>query len=142
MVELLRGKIASGKSFYAKSKAENGGVCILNTDEITASLLDGAPCGGREKRLELEMRILRYFLQLAVSNHKAGIDTVIDHGFWTVSECETASEFLEKAGVPFKFVCFDAPFEERLKRVALRKGNSFDAERLKWFDSFFEEKEL
>lgn len=142
MIELLRGKIASGKSFYAESRAKQGGACILRTDEITASLLEGVPCGGREKRVELEMRILRYFLSLAVSNHLAGIETVIDHGFWTGRECDFAFEFLEKAGVPFRFVCFEAPFERRLERAMKREHNRFDEEQLKHFDSFFELKEL
>ncbi|MBR6593931.1 MAG: ATP-binding protein [Clostridia bacterium] len=138
-VVLLRGKIGSGKTCRAVSLCEETGAQHLCLDSVTDKLFaDGCP--GRERRLATERAVLEYFLELAVSNHAAGRDTVIDHGFWTRAELGFAAGYLEERGVPYRVLTLEADFETRLMRVAARgDGERFDRERLAFFDSLFEE---
>ena len=100
----------------------------------------GKDCIGREKHLLAEAGLISYFLELAKQLHAMGQDVVIDHGFWTRKELDGAVDYLEKAGVPYTVETVEADFDTRLSRVEHRvDGKPFTKDKLKLFDSFYED---
>ncbi len=140
-VTLMRGRIGSGKTYYARELCKQTGAQLLSIDEFTQALF-GTACPGRETLVKAEAAALSFFLKLAAENEKQGRDTVIDHGFWLLAELKRAQDFLENNCIKYSIVELTADFETRLARVANRQnGKSFDKEKLLRLDGFYQTKE-
>ena len=138
-VILMRGKIGSGKSHKARELCENQGMVHLCMDSAMEAVF-GKECIGREAHVKAEAGLLAYFLSLAKELDSLGIGVVIDHGFWSLGELRTATDYLEKEGVSYRVILMEADFEVRLRRVEGRQdGKPFTREKLQRFDGYFED---
>ena len=97
-VILICGKLASGKSYYAKQIKEKENVVILNTDELTYAMFDNEQ---GEKYMELAQRANNYLMNKAVEIVKANCNVILDWGFWKAHNRRYMNKFFEKG---FKFI--------------------------------------
>ena len=137
MVEVLFGKVCSGKSTYAKSKK---GVLVLEVDEMINEL--GQDCEGPSRHKAIEEAIIRQYLKLIVNLDGLGIDVILDHGLWYKKERDLIRKTLEDNGIDYRFLYFYIPYEERLKRLESRNIKSvrpIEPNKLAYFDAMFEE---
>ncbi|HPY85435.1 MAG TPA: ATP-binding protein [Ruminococcus flavefaciens] len=95
-VVMTCGKICSGKSTYAaKLCSELNGV-ILSIDELTLALFNN------EAGDKLDMYVERarsYLYKQSVRLIRAGVNVVLDWGFWTEAEREYAKRFYDSEGI-------------------------------------------
>ncbi len=137
MVEVLYGKIASGKTFYAGSRKD---VIVFNVDELLNALNE--TCEGPKRHKEIEMAIIECYLKLIVRLDKYGIDTILDHGLWYRDEREYIDDVLKHNHIDHRFILFDESYDVRLERLKARNANAkrpIPLEKLSFFDSLFEE---
>ena len=119
-VIILCGKVAAGKTTYAKQLARSLPSVILSIDDLVVSLRDH--CEGPRQLRELEGKIRAYDVSLAKQLVPQGITCIIDHGHWTrdsrLQRLKQRNEQVRSSG---------------------EKGYVIDAAQLERFDSWFEE---
>ncbi|MBR2957566.1 MAG: ATP-binding protein, partial [Clostridia bacterium] len=95
-VFLICGKICCGKTTYAnKICAENNAV-LLSVDEITLALF-GQYCG--DKHDEYVERTEKYLLNKSLELLENNFNVILDWGFWTKAERESAKEFYKSRNI-------------------------------------------
>ena len=120
------GRICSGKSTYAqKLKNELGGV-ILSIDELMLDILGGET---GDKHDEYVRRTQNYLYKKSVEIASAGVDVILDWGFWSKSEREYAREFYRAHGISCEFHYIsvdDAEWKRRIEKrnEEVRNGRS------------------
>ena len=124
-VILLCGKIASGKTTYAKRLCETKDKIItLSVDECMLELVQH--CVGREAHVRMEQGILTYFYRLSERMIKKGFCVIIDHGYWEKQERVQAISCFQAHGIEAAFHYF--PVDEQTQLARLTKRNrSIDA---------------
>ena len=145
-VIILCGKVAAGKTTYAKQLARSLPSVILSIDDLVVSLRDH--CEGPRRLRELEGKIRAYDGSLAKQLVPQGITCIIDHGHWTRDSRQQIIDACRADGLPYRLVWLTCPRGIRLQRLKQRneqvrssgeKGYVIDAEQLERFDSWFEE---
>ncbi len=95
-VHFICGMICSGKSFLARSlKGKYNGV-ILSTDEITLALPQEAI---RDCFDEVSRGVNSYLLEKSVQIINAGVDVILDWGFWKRSDRDQVRTFFAERNV-------------------------------------------
>ena len=120
---LICGKICSGKTWYAKSLLKTKSAVLLSSDEITLALF--GPDGGQAHGAVVE-RLQKYLYQKTVEIVEAGINVILDWGFWTQKDRREATAFLARYNVAYEWHYIDTP-DEAL-RENLKKRNNEIAE--------------
>ncbi len=116
-VYMTCGKICSGKSTYARALTAEKHAVIYSVDEITLTLF-GQHCG--EMHDTYVTRLERLFFDKSVKTVCSDIDVILDWGFWTRSERETAREFFASYGIECEFHYIDIDDAEWHRRLAKR----------------------
>lgn len=114
---LICGKIASGKSTYAKKLTAQSRAVLLSVDEITLALFDGHI---GEKHDEIVERTQRYLFDKSLELLDQGIDIVLDWGFWMKTEREEAKAFYTAHGIACEFHQIDVCDEVWRRNIAKR----------------------
>ena len=120
------GRICSGKSTYAQMlRVELGGV-ILSIDELMLDILGGET---GDKHDEYVRRTQNYLYKKSVEIASAGVDVILDWGFWKKSEREYAREFYRVHGISceFHYISVDeAEWKRRIEKrnAEVRNGHS------------------
>ena len=118
-VYLICGKICCGKTTYAnKICAENNAV-LLSVDEITLALF-GQHCG--DKHDEYVERTEKYLLNKSLELIENNINVVLDWGFWTKAERESAKGFYKSRNIEFELHYID--INEGTWKSRLNKRNN------------------
>ena len=117
-VYILCGKIASGKTTYARELKEKQKAIILSCDDLLLTLFDG--CLG-DKHDDIVKRCSAFFNSQAEELIKIGIDVILDFGYWTKSERTAARDYFKTKNIETQLVYFKIPEEQRFDR--LRKRN-------------------
>lgn len=128
-VFLICGKICCGKTTYAnKICAENNAV-LLSVDEITLALF-GRHCG--DKHDEYVERTEKYLLNKSMELISKDINVVLDWGFWTKAERESAKGFYKTRNIECMLHYIDISDEtwesrlhERNNAVLANKTNAY-----------------
>ena len=121
-VILICGKICSGKSCYAKSLRERMNAVILSTDEATWDLIEneqGPFYDAFAKKVNLYLR------KKAVEIVKAGVNVILDWGFWTAGDRREISGYLSSQGVGYEWHYIDID-DSRWKRNIARRNARID----------------
>jgi len=105
---LLCGKIASGKSVYAQSLCRQENAVLLSVDEITIGVL-GGDLG--EKHDEIAERVQQYLFQKSLEMIAAGVNVLLDWGFWTRERRTAARAFYGNHGIVCEFHYIDVSDE-------------------------------
>lgn len=95
-VILICGKIASGKSFYAKQLKNKENAVILNTDELTYALFDNEQGDKYEDRAS---RANKYLMKKAVEIVGANCNVILDWGFWTTDIRNNTTRYFKENNI-------------------------------------------
>ena len=118
-VILICGKIASGKTTYAKDLIKDNKAVLLSADEITLALFDSEIGEKHDENVE---RTEKYLFEKAVEIIKTGTDVILDWGFWTREERLTASKFFKNKNIEYEWHYIDV--SDEVLRENLKKRNS------------------
>ena len=99
-VILICGKIASGKTEYAKKLVKEKPAVLLSCDEIKVALF-GTDIGNNHKMLKETTQ--KYLFQKAVEIVSSGINVVLDWGFRTAANRKAASDFFKSCGIEYEW---------------------------------------
>lgn len=93
-VILICGKIASGKTFYCKGLMKKSPAVRLSVDELTTRI-------GELGTLHDQVctAVQGYLLDRAADIARAGVDVILDWGFWTRAARQRASGFFRERGI-------------------------------------------
>ena len=116
---MLSGKIASGKTTFAKRLAKEKKAVILSVDEITLALFDEHIGDKHDEYVE---RCEKYLFEKSVEIVKTGINVVLDWGFWTKREREFAKEFYGKRNIEAEFFFIET--DDETWRAGIEKRNA------------------
>ena len=94
-VIMLCGRLCSGKSTYSATLRDELGCVVLSVDELMIALL-GRETGAMHD--EYVRRAKQYICGKAADIARAGADVVLDQGFWTRAERDSAREFFASRG--------------------------------------------
>ncbi|MBR0132628.1 MAG: ATP-binding protein [Lachnospiraceae bacterium] len=114
---LMCGKICSGKSTHAEKLRKEYNAVILSVDEITLALF-GQDAG--EKHDYYVEKLKEYLYKKSLEILEAGVNVVLDWGYWTRAERDLAREFYGSHGVEYEFHYIDISDEEWYRRLAKR----------------------
>lgn len=146
-VIMICGKISSGKSTYAEQLRQKGQAVVLSVDEVMLSLFD--PYLG-ERHDEYAGRVQRFLFKKSVELIAAGVDVILDWGFWSKDDRRQAREFYAGQGIACEFRYIAVDDAEWKRRVAQRnaqvlagKSDAYfvDENLMKKFEEKFEEPE-
>lgn len=111
------GKIASGKSYYARQLKEIENAVILSTDEATYDLINNEQ--GEFYNVFAE-RVNKYLRKKAVEIVKAGANVILDWGFWTNEGRNDISEYFKLHNVKYEWHYVDVDDETWYKNIEER----------------------
>lgn len=115
----LCGRLCSGKSTYAKTLRAETNAVILSTDELMLTVL--GPDAG-EMHDEYARRVKGFLFEKATQMVQAGVDVILDEGFWTKAERARVREFFESHDAPCEFHFLDIDDETWKARIAKRNA--------------------
>lgn len=119
-VIMICGKICSGKSFYAQQiRREQCGV-ILSADEITLALFGQ---DAEDKQDVYTAKLKSYLFEKSAELIAAGINVILDWGFWTKNERDFARAFYTNKNIKCEFHCIAISEKEWKKRLKKRNNS-------------------
>lgn len=116
-VMLICGKIASGKSWYCRSLMKKSHALLLSVDELTARL---GSLGDRHDAYS--HAIQEYMLEKSVEAVRAGIDVILDWGFWTRVDRRSCTAFFQEQGIPVEWHYIHVPEQVWRENIARRNA--------------------
>lgn len=141
-IVLLVGKVACGKTTFARKMEQEQGAMFLSIDELHLDLFGPQPT--REQLDSTYTGCQAYQQRLATKLVNQGIDVYLDWGFWKRSTRQSTSEFYRELGIDVYQYYFDVPLAIRQQRNRSRNlgcdQHSFKIEDkdVAFFDGFFE----
>ena len=114
---LMCGKICSGKSTHAEKLRKEYNAVILSVDEITLALF-GQDAG--EKHDYYVEKLKEYLYKKSLEILEAGVNVVLDWGYWIKAERDFAREYYGSRGVEYEFHYIHISDEEWYRRLAKR----------------------
>lgn len=118
-VFLICGKICCGKTTYAQKLCKEKNAVLLSVDEITLALF-GQHCG--DKHDEYVERTEKYLLNKSLELIENNINVVLDWGFWTKAERESAKGFYKSRNIECELHYID--ISDKTWKYRLNKRNS------------------
>lgn len=116
-VILICGKIASGKSVYSRRIVAREHAVLLSVDELVLSVF-GGDLG--EKHDEITARVRKYLLDQSVKMVNAGVNVVLDWGFWTKESRREVRRFYAGNAICCEFHYVDTPNDVWRKNIEIR----------------------
>lgn len=129
-VIMICGKICCGKSTYARQLRLKEKAVILSIDEIMLSIF-GQYAG--EKHDEYSEGTQKYLLNKSLEFIKAGINIILDWGFWTKEKRDFAREFYSARNISCEFHYLDISDETWKARIQKRNAAVFAGETVDYF---------
>ena len=116
-VYLICGRICSGKSYYAANLIEKMRAVILSCDEMTFALFDG---NLGEAHDAVSARMERYLMGKAAQIVRAGLNVILDWGFWTEEGRASARNYFAEQQVECEMHYIDTPLDLWHMQIAER----------------------
>ena len=113
----ITGNICCGKTTYAAGLCRQRGAVLLSVDEIMLALF-GQHCGSMHDTYT--ERTKAYLYAKALELIQAGVDVVLDWGFWQRKDREQTRRFFAERQIPCVFHGIDIPDAVWRQRVAAR----------------------
>lgn len=119
-VELICGRLCSGKSRYsARLAAQLGGV-VLSVDELMLSLF---PMQMGDSFDMYAARAKQYLYAQALRLARAGVPTVLDFGFWTAAERAEVNAMFSAECVPVRWHYIDVTDADWRRNIDSRNAD-------------------
>lgn len=116
-VIILCGKIASGKSYYANELRSQTNAIVLSVDELMLKLSD--TCLGL-RHDDIAIRCENYFYELAEQLIASGHNVIIDFGYWSMNERESAKAYFHERGIEVELHYVKISEEKRYRQLEIR----------------------
>lgn len=116
---MMCGMISSGKSTHAAALRKERRAAVLSVDEITLALFEQDTGDMHDTYVA---RAEAYLYQKSLELLDAGIDVILDWGFWTRQERAYAREFYGTRGIPCELHYIDIPLSEWETRLQKRNA--------------------
>lgn len=113
------GKIAGGKSRYAKRLAAEKHAVILSTDELTWDIFDNEQGEGYDR---LAARVNAYLMKKAAEIALAGCPVILDWGFWTRAGRQDTAAYFAARGVKAEWHYVDIGDDDWARNIAERNA--------------------
>ena len=114
---LLCGRICSGKTTHAQRLREEKNAVVLSCDEITAALFDNDLGDAHDAMTD---RIRGYLMDKSLELVGAGVDVILDWGFWNRKTRQALADYYMGHGVPCRWHYIDADDATWQKNIAER----------------------
>ena len=118
-IYLICGKICCGKTTYAQKLCKENNAVLLSVDEITLALF-GQNCG--DKHDEYVENTEKYLLNKSLELLKNNINVVLDWGFWTKAERDSAKDFYKSRNIECELHYID--ISDKTWKSRLNKRNN------------------
>lgn len=118
-VILICGKICCGKTTYSEQIRKEENAIILSVDEIMLSIF-GQHAG--EKHDEYANNTQKYLFDKSIEFVNAGVNVILDWGFWTKENRDKAKEFYKSRGIDMEMHYIDICDETWKQRLAYRNA--------------------
>lgn len=118
-VIMLCGKICCGKSTYAEKLRLKNSTAVLSVDEIMLALF-GQYTG--DKHDEYVEKTKKYLFGKSAELIEAGINVILDWGFWTRAERKFAREFYSALNISCELHYIDVTAEQWRRRLDKRNA--------------------
>lgn len=122
------GKIASGKTYYAKQIKEKENAIILSVDEVTYDLINNEQGEFYDK---LCSKVNTYLMKKSVELANIGCNVILDWGFWNKNIRKQTTDYykLRNINIEWHYIdiddnCMEKNIEARNKRIEEGKGGS------------------
>lgn len=115
------GKLCSGKTTYAKRLCQQGSAVILSVDEIMLAVF-GQYAG--DKHEIYVHRLYKFLCEKAVQIVNAGVNVVLDWGFWTKDNRDKAKAYFKEHGISCEIHYIDICDEDWAKFIEKRNASA------------------
>ena len=116
-VELICGKVCSGKSTYAETLRQESGGVVLSADRLMLALF---PVYLGDRHEEISGKCRAYLLDQAVDLARAGVPVILDWGFWTAESRREATAFFRERDISVRWHYVAVSEAQWLERAAKR----------------------
>lgn len=117
-IHLIYGRLCSGKTTLAKELAALEKAVVLSCDELMLAIFPEDGLGNSYE--EISTRAKEYLWKKAFEMNAAGVNVILDWGFWTKSAREDALSRCRERNIPFVRHLIDIPDEEWHRRIEKR----------------------
>jgi predicted kinase len=121
IAHIVIGFIGSGKTTFARQLERETGAIRFTKDEWMVRLFGNAPPKDRFEDYDKQMASLA--TDMALKCLAAGVDVIIDEGFWVKGQREEIRDRVKNVGAVPKFYYLDVPFEIMKARTLKRSEN-------------------
>lgn len=119
-VIMICGRLCSGKTTYARTLMEAGNAALLSIDEIMLAMF-GQHCGDMHE--EYAARAEKFLLAKAPEFIEAGVDVILDWGFWREEQRRRVRALFEARGIECRMHVIHIDDAEWKKRIEKRNAD-------------------
>jgi len=127
VAHMIYGFVGAGKTTFARILEKETGALRFSNDEWMISLYGDNPPA--EKFAEYHERVTKLLQNIAFKCLKAGVDVILDDGFWSRARRDEMRERIKKVGADFKLYhvkCSEEVMKQRtLKRTGVSEKGAF-----------------
>jgi predicted kinase len=121
VAHIIIGFIGSGKTTFARELEKETGAIRFTKDEWMVSLFGNTP--PEDKFAEYDNKMASLATDVALKCLRAGVDVIIDEGFWVKEHRDEIREKVRKVGAIPKLYYLEVPFEV-MKTRTLKRSES------------------
>lgn len=121
-IYLICGKICSGKTYYSKELAAEKNAMILSCDELSR-IIDSHVSVDSDKFDIIAKELQNYLFRRAAEIANHGTNVILDWGFWTEKDRNSASEFFSEKGCETELHYLDISEEKLRKNIEKRNAS-------------------
>jgi predicted kinase len=121
VAHIVIGFIGSGKTTFARKLEKETGAVRFTKDEWMVRLFGNTP--PEDKFEEYDTRMASLAADMALACLRAGIDVIIDEGFWAREQREEIRERVRRVGANPRFYYLKVPLEVMKARTSRRSAD-------------------
>ena len=142
VAHIVIGFIGSGKTTFARQLEQETGAIRFTKDEWMVRIFGNSP--PKDHFEEYDSKMASLAVDMALKCLSAGVDVIIDEGFWAKEQREEIKRKIQSVGAVPKLYYLELPFEIMKERTVRRSKNpppdSFviDAQSFDYYRQFFQ----
>jgi len=121
VAHIIIGFIGSGKTTFARKLEKETGAIRFTKDEWMVKIFGNTP--PKDKFEEYDTKMASLATDMALKCLQAGIDVILDEGFWTKEHRDAIREKVKNVGAIPKLYYIETPVEVMITRTLKRNEN-------------------